>query len=359
MDPVTLSINTTRGEALHAAMRYMLWTRNSLLSSLAGTVPEPRVSFAQMPEVQTLLERHLDAASDPSLAIRSVYGKWFPWLVLTDPKWASANAWRIFPIEIENEALWAAAWDAYVVFNQPFDDVLTVMQETYRHAIGQLRHPTAENRKRYVSDPAHNLAEHLVLFYGRGKLDLAEGGLIRSFFESAGPTIRKHAIWFIGNSLAQPSLSLPREVLERFSALWNWRLTMVQAADVTVRPGLVGELAGFSSWFSAGVFPDEWALAQLLEITTLGVTLEHADVVIERLAITAKVYPLQSVHALAAVVRSDKEGWVLMGLETEPMEVLRTALKSSSEDARSAAMALIHELGSRGMFGFRQLLETE
>jgi formate-dependent phosphoribosylglycinamide formyltransferase (GAR transformylase) len=58
-------------------------------------------------------------------------------------------------------------------------------------------------------------------------------------------------------------------------------------------------------------------------------------------------------------MRSDREGWEFMAAETEAATILRAALKSGDSEARSVATALIHELGGRGMFGFRQLLSLE
>src|SRR5260221_10835827 len=42
---------------------------------------------------------------DSSAAIRSVYGQWFPWLVLLDPNWARASVARIFPADDESKSL--------------------------------------------------------------------------------------------------------------------------------------------------------------------------------------------------------------------------------------------------------------
>jgi hypothetical protein len=90
MDPATLSINTTRGEAMHAVVRYALWVRRHLEKEPDG---RERISrgFNDMREVLDVLNAHLDPEEDPSLAIRAVYGQWFPWLVLLDREWAVTN----------------------------------------------------------------------------------------------------------------------------------------------------------------------------------------------------------------------------------------------------------------------------
>lgn len=96
MDPATLSINTVRGEAMHAVVRYALWVRRHQEVPLHGQARVDR-GFDEMPEVREVLELHLDPTRDPSLAVRAVYGQRFPWLVLLDSRWAAAHVGAIFP----------------------------------------------------------------------------------------------------------------------------------------------------------------------------------------------------------------------------------------------------------------------
>ena len=90
MDPATLSLNTTRGQAFHGVVRYALWLQRH-------SEDPDKFSFSDAPEVKAVLDAHLDVNRDPSLAIRSVYGQWFPWLVLLDRDWAVGNAAQNLP----------------------------------------------------------------------------------------------------------------------------------------------------------------------------------------------------------------------------------------------------------------------
>jgi hypothetical protein len=47
--------------------------------------------FQELPEVQKVLEYHVEPAKDPTLAIRTVYGHWFPNFVLIDENWLKQN----------------------------------------------------------------------------------------------------------------------------------------------------------------------------------------------------------------------------------------------------------------------------
>jgi hypothetical protein len=85
MDPMTLAINTVRGEAIDAVIHYALWGHRHLEQQPDGAALLAR-GLEEMPEVRTVLQRHPDPANDPAAAIRSLYGRWFPWLILIDER---------------------------------------------------------------------------------------------------------------------------------------------------------------------------------------------------------------------------------------------------------------------------------
>ncbi|GAI99722.1 unnamed protein product, partial [marine sediment metagenome] len=70
MDPATLAINTVRGEAMHAVLRYALWVRGHTKKSRNGKEPVTP-GFDEMSEVREVLNHHLDPNNDSSLAIRA------------------------------------------------------------------------------------------------------------------------------------------------------------------------------------------------------------------------------------------------------------------------------------------------
>lgn len=87
-DLTSISINTTRGRAMHAVFQYARWVR--LRSDAARVDPnEPSIDLGAMPEVREVLEEHLDLGREPTRTIRSVYGDhltlWPGWI---------ASGWR-------------------------------------------------------------------------------------------------------------------------------------------------------------------------------------------------------------------------------------------------------------------------
>lgn len=75
-------------------IRYALWVCRSLTGPNGTYAVRP--SMDTMPEVRRRLDWHLDPANDPSLAVRSVYGQWFPHLALidADPVFSHQAGWQ-------------------------------------------------------------------------------------------------------------------------------------------------------------------------------------------------------------------------------------------------------------------------
>jgi hypothetical protein len=351
MDPATLSINTTRGKAMHAVAQYALWVRRHL-EQLPDGPAGVALGLAAMPEVREVLEAHLDPARDPSLAIRAVYGQWFPWLVLLDRPWAGSQVPRIFP-EGDPERR-DVAWETYVVFCPPYDNVFEVLEGEYRKAVERLGASTPGGR-RHLHDPEERLAEHLMVLYGLGKLDPdPSNGLVGRFFDKASDRLRGHAIEFIGRSLRELHEEVPPAVIQRFTALWERRMERARSAPADS----VEELAAFGWWVVAQKFDETWALRQLDEALRVAKKVEShlMNAVAETLAGIAARRAREAVRCLEGLVEADREGWGILGSEVEARNILREALASSDAGARELATNLVHRLGQLGHLGFGNLL---
>lgn len=354
MDPTTLSLNTVRGQALGAVMDYMLWIRRD--HELRGNQKALDSGFDAMPEVRDLLERHLNPAVDPSAAIRAVYGRMMPWLVLVDKPWVRTHLPRLFPEAEPLAHLRNAAWDAYVVYSRVYDQTFDVLEDEYSRAIDRLG---SETRAAALhDDPGHQLGEHLLIQYWRGHLDLSEDGFIRRFFESADDDARAAALNLVGRSLddafGNGKEAPPSDLIERLRALWKWRIETVTAdgtADHARR-----ELAQFGWWYGSGAFDPEWALPQLATATRLGGSPEGEHLALKQLVADVEAEPVLAVDALAEMIRRDSERWLALGYRQEVGEVLRAAIKRGGATASERAIAIVHELGVQGFRDYRDVL---
>ena len=131
MNPHELSVDTVRGEAMHTVVRYALWIRQHF-EQMSDSQELLERGFEEMPEVQQVLDTHLNLDQERSLAIRSVYGNWFPWLVLLDPCWTKQNVDKIFPRDETLSDFRRAAWETYITFCPVYNNVFSLLYQEYR-----------------------------------------------------------------------------------------------------------------------------------------------------------------------------------------------------------------------------------
>lgn len=353
MDPLTLSINTVRGEAMHAVVRYALWLRRATDQQVESThqMMDVNGKYSLPDEVISVLDRHLDPIADPSLAVRAVYGQWLPWLAMLDESWVRTRLAQILPSSMTERPYWDAAWETYLTYSRLFVDTFDILRPEYERALGRMRTWDAGVRRR--TDPDDRLAEHLMVLYWWGRLELNEvGGLITVFYERAPLGVRRHALDFIGWSLPKPGDSLEPEISERLRTLWEWRLKEISEKSSEEASQ---ELGAFGWWFASGAFDVDWAVAQLLAALRLGARLEAAHQVIDEVAKIAYAKPLEAVECLRLFAESDREGWVIYASREAARVILATATAGTDETARTQALALIDWFGMRGLGAFRDL----
>ncbi len=347
MDPATMAINTVRGKAFHTLIQYALWVRRNI-DQLAS---KPPLSFDVMPEVRRALEEHLEVEREPSLTIRSVYGRYFPWLQHLDRDWAQGAVPRIFPTDPAQERYFAAAWDSCVVFCQPYNNVLPVLRGMYAHAIAGL--PRYEASRGRFHDSRERLGEHLTTYYWRGQISI-DDPLLVDFFRIASDEVRAGLLAHLGQSLAEDTEAMEPAILDRLRALWEWRLYTAQAAQNLGE--YRRELATFGWWFASNCFDDAWRLAQLQIVLDATRHIDPEFKVLETLESLAPRFALQTVLCVTRVVEGDRQGWETYGSRDHIQAVIKAALASDSIDARSAAARLVDYLVGRGNFEYRSLL---
>lgn len=339
-EPATVAINSVRGEALHAAVRYALWVERAL---------EAEKSFegiGSLPEVVAAVDRRFDPTVERSLAIRAVLGQWFVQFVRMDEKWARSLVPKLFPIDDEAASFFSAAWNAYVVFNPAYIAVFEVLHESYDLAVDRFEE-VDENR--YIAgNPREHLGEHLFYLRFNDVIDLAPDGVFARFWRVAPVEIRKRAIRNVGWQLEHGNPELSEEMRARMVETWEWIFAQGQEEQES--------LGEFGAWFGARQFEDDWLLTQGQAVLEWGVPLDPDHVVYEALPRMTSEHPQEVVEILRLMIVTDPEGWSVLGSVDEVRETLTAALGSGNEKARSDATAVLHLLGAKGMTEFRDLL---
>lgn len=337
MDPFTLAINSVRGSALHATVQYAHWVRRNVGDT---------ATFADMPEVSAALDEHLDTASDPSIGIRSVYGRVFPQLHLLNPDWAESRVSTIFPLDQESAAWFKASSEAFIVFTQPFDDLADVLGTVYAAAAQRLRSDD-EHSHRYL-DPGGRLAGHLAAFLARGVWSVTDAA-VGTFFASAPAEFRgavhRHLSEVVG--WEEP----PAEMVERGMAVWEMRLEAVRGDPA----GNMAELESFSAWFERSALDPAWRLRHLMDVLKLtGGRIDHTWDVFRTLEDLAKQAPSDALEAVRWLSQPTDEPWQFRAGQDHIMRILAIGL--AADATRDQATSLVHHLGARGHIEFRALL---
>ena len=347
-DPMNYSINTARGHAMHAVMQFGVWVRRNL--EQAGQTWR---GFEEIPQARKVLDAHLKP-EEHSLAIRSVYGRRFSWLLWLDESWVRSNVERILPQSEATHNYFNAVWDAYVVCNWPTKEGFRILEQSYGMAIDQLPLQKPEGQK--FSNPDQWLAAHMMLVYGRADIGL-EHDVLRDFYQKAPDAVRAEAMAFVGRSLKEQLPAGLSEVVPRFVKLWDWRFaTARQSENVeTYRE----ELAAFGGWFACGKFEDGWVMEQLLEVLRLVKKAGPDHLVMDRLVETAAPMPEQTVECLRLKIEGNQDYWKFYSWRDESRKILGTAIQSNNPVAREKAIELVHRLGAMGHFEYRGLLPAQ
>lgn len=342
LDPVTMAANSTRGEAMHAAIQYCLWVFGQ------SERTAPRGGLDEIPEARVVLEQHLEASAEGSLAVRSVYGRCFSRLAYLDREWADKWAPQIFPTE--DRDLWEAAWDAYLTFSEPEEPVFAILRPQYDHAVELLALHIPDLPR--LTDPNGRLAEHLMILYWQGALSLDEPtSLLLKFVGTAPDAVRGMAMEFLGRALGDTDV-IPASVKERLTQYW---LAAVSRARGNPRD-TIEELAHFGWWFISGKLDEHWAIQQLEAAIALVKRIEPGHIVLGKLAELARRWPLEAERCVAGLLEDEIDPWRVLGLESQARSIIAAALASGNETARDESTALIHRLAARGHIGFRDLL---
>ncbi|MFH0944696.1 MAG: hypothetical protein V2A76_05815 [Planctomycetota bacterium] len=341
MDPPTLAINTVRGVALHAVVVYALWVHRR-------TDEAKSIGFDAIPEAREALEHHLDPARDPSLAIRSVYGQYFPWLVLLDSTWATNSLDRVFPEEADSSSLWDAAWWTYVTFCMPYDNVLPILRRKYDAALDRIQSAPGEVA---FATPAGRLVEHIVAYYARGRINL-EDPLLAKLFAATPINARSQVVVFAGRILrASPPPSV--DAVERLKTLWVLRRQAIVESH-----GDPEELVHFGWWVTSPMLEAEWVLAELEHVLGAARWVEPDHQVVEYLS-TVDGEIGHVFRLLALMMESPREPWSIQSWRQPAEAILSKALRSDDANLRRRARDLVNRAVAGGNRNFAALLIVE
>jgi len=286
---LSLALNTVRSQAIYAAIGYGLRQRHA---------PEG----ANLTDVEELLDRHLDPWTDPSGAVRSVYGELFVRLEWMDPDWARTRCARIFPTESGHRTLLDSAWAGHVADGSVTDSSWRLLLDVYSTMIDRMEPDTDDSAHEFRT---MGLGHRLLFGHLHGLIGIdSDDRLLRRFYANASPENAMELMRSFGAQL-QNTEPISPELADRLTAFWTFRTQEVaNGADPR-------ELVCFGRWFSSGLFDDAWSLSQLLVVLRLSSDIEESDDVVSRLADLAAQHLQTCLTVLERWLRTRPQPWRL------------------------------------------------
>jgi hypothetical protein len=340
---VSFALNTPRPVGVEAMIRYGRWIKLA--------TPEKDFERELLNPVFAILEQKLNAAEEPSAAVREMFGMQFQLLAWLDLEWFNSVIPKLFPGKggklPEEKTLDRFAWHSYLLYGGMVLPTLPAMRNRYAAAIKSLQKGAAE-----FEETDRTLASHLIWFYAHAVIEL-DDPLLSDFFTSASAALRAQAIGDIGWSMGQDEAPLAPAIQERFMRLLEQRLSLLKEASREERR----ELETFGWWINCGKFPEAWVVDQAMQILEEQHCLRPDFAVTESFASLASKYPYEAVRVVHVLLDEDREGWSIHGWNEHLDTILNAALRNG-DDAKKEAIAMIDLLAARGFRGYRNMLPT-
>jgi len=349
MDPLTVSINTTRGNAFHAVISYCWW----IYDHVKATNQNIPFSFNEFPELKELLESHLNPKKDSSLAIRSVYGQHLPELVYFDKEWVSKKLDSIFPKNESMARLYHAAWDTYLTYCKPNKDLFELLLKEYHYAVEHFSQKK-ERQFRQLS-PRENLVEHVTLFYLWGLINANdEDSILKLLISNSDPEMRKHLLRFIGRGLYFEGSEMTSDMISRAKKLFEMRLTALRECKISEE---LKEFEAFDLWFGAETLDGDWVLNNLLGILKHDNDFLFDYRLTERMEELVQDKPLLTLNCLEQLIHHDKRDWFSFDYQGHVKKTLAIAIGNIEPHVSEYAKRLVQLLGAKGYLSYGELLK--
>jgi hypothetical protein len=314
-----------------------------------------RPAMVHMPEIQLVLEDHLDIEKEGSPVVRAVYGMRLGHLFYVDERWTAERLSVIF--DRAQPALEAAAWRGYVLNGYLAPRVLehVVGAGLYDGPVDELSvAPDRDSERREPQEARKQLVEHVALAWCRGVA--GSDALLDRLLAKAQPEDRDHLMMWIGLSVLhdEDASELAAEVAPRLLDLWARRLDQLAASQGDP------ELDRYGWWYSSSELAEPTATDLLVRTLTLsGRPADDVGGCLERATVVAAAYPSGVCAVLAAIVAGEGRD-ELRVYENRVRELLEVMVAATYNNAhtRSEVERLVNDLGEHGLGDYRDTLAS-
>ena len=346
-DPAMHSLNSIHGKAMHSIVSYGLYCERKRKKEEGDDSKPVMVSLVK----ETLTEK-MDKVKNPSLAVHSVLGWYFPQFIYLDKKWALENRERIFPLETEMVKYWQAAWSAYIRFSDVYTNVFPNLLNQYKRALNEL--PTVE-KKEGLDRSTEQMATHILKAYLLDMIKLdSEDGLLYLYYQKADDATRSQGVFWLSQVLGAQKTSEQDELWKKIWSLWQWRIQ--RSTEAGDRGGYVKEILNFLRLLKNVPLelPEIYLiLRQTLEFKAKGFEVQQ---IIEYLGEQCDKHPSLAVSLLGEIVRSGQNFYLLDDTK-KSVEKIFTSATQADNKTKADAVEIINIFGEQGDYSWRPYLE--
>ncbi|MGO7708521.1 hypothetical protein ACC666_19305 [Rhizobium johnstonii] len=326
--------STDRGLVVELCVSFIFWcSRNDGKRS----TPLARGTLGRMENIQQVLDSELADRSPNGRIPRAIIGRHLKWFFYFGEDWLRQSIVDLFQPAITY--LRNAAWGAHLEADAgPIAELFDELSPFYGAEIARLTRDMGSEKRRRAQ---RRLAEYLLVL--RAWRDTADSHL-RSFYESASPDVRKHAMWFLAHALM--STEDNGAVAIRAREVWAMRL---QEALASAQPDTFREELGvIGTWFSMGVDVD-WLLPQVLALLKGGFMPTNTFAISDKLAARADLDIDLAITVLKELVSFPRhERWEISSSIGNIRTLLLRARASSSPLTAKSVDEIISLLASTG-----------
>ncbi len=327
---VTYALNCTRGRATDAVFEFARW--------------QGRDGRGLPDEVSAELARRLDPAVEPSQAVRSVFGRWFPVLVALDPLWAEEHWTDVF----SEDELGLVAWESYLHFSRAHENVVALVRRRYSAVIEALDRGSALTD---VPDGDAHVADHSLALYLSGREGLNDG-LFATLRERAYPKLIEHIVVQIWRALSDNE-NVDSGVCDRVMKWWD-----LQSAGFS--PTEQAALCpSFGYLFDIATLDDAWRLKNLEDALTKVHSVSMDFRVVEGLVAGSPRWLRSRLRCLRLLISQEKKPYNLTSWSKKVRPLVEQGLLSVDAETRLLSEDIGNILIAAGSFDFRQVLASD
>ena len=337
---------TLRGAAVELCILLMFWLSKDASTPIGAA---PRQALQNLPEVRRALESELADRSPDGRVPRAMMGRYLRWLTYFGEDWLKSMMRVLFPAD--DDDLRRAAWRSHLGHDDgPIQDLMAELHGCYAEDIALLA--ADEGDRDFREFYQDRLADYLLVLHLWGGLP---DDLLEKFWRRAPDSVRRHAMWFVGNQISRPTSEVPDHVKARGLAYWENRLA---EAIKSGRPDAYRqELGVISQWCFHGQVDETWLCEQLIGMLRAGFAPTDAFSVVEWLQEIAPRLIDRAVEVLALLLRHPQvDQWAYM-TQREPIRgVLSEGLARGTNQTVERVNETIGFLSSIGETSYLDLV---